>query len=101
MICSFRNSGSEKWTSSDYKLGITGDVEKLGSDKEVLLTQDVGSGGYYQFTFKIKPTQEGTYTLNLRMIKTDTEWFGVALKAELQVVKATNVENNIFELYQP
>jgi len=100
MICSFRNSGSEKWTSSDYKLGITGDVEKLGSDKEVLLTQDVVSGGYYQFTFKIKPTQEGTYTLNLRMIKTDTEWFGMALEAELKVVKATSVEDNIFELYQ-
>jgi hypothetical protein len=80
-------------------LGITGDVEKLGSDTEVALAKDVESGGNYQFEFNIKPIEEGTFSLKIRMMKSGVEWFGNFLEPTFNVLWSTNVNDEIFELY--
>ncbi len=99
MICVFRNIGGEVWSSGSFNLGITGDVEQLGSDTEAALTADVGSGDSYQFGFNVKPVEEGTFSLKIRMMKSGVEWFGDFLEPTFNVLWSTDVDEGIFELY--
>ena len=100
-IITFKNMGNATWTKTDlYKLGISGDRPQLGCPGRVELTNDVLPGEETTFNFWINPTQEGEYTITLRMLQENIEWFGELATKTIRVVKYTEIDNNIFELYE-
>ena len=100
-IITFKNTGNATWTKTDlYKLGISGDRQQLGCPGRVELTNDIFPGEETTVNFWINPTQEGEYTITLRMLQEYVEWFGEAASKTIKVVKYTEVDEKIFELYE-
>jgi len=100
-IITFKNTGNATWTKTDlYKLGISGDRPLLGCPGRVELTNDVFPGEETTVNFWINPTQEGEYTITLRMLQENVEWFGESIIKTIQVTKYTEVDEKIFELYE-
>jgi len=100
-IITFKNTGNATWTKTDlYKLGISGDRQQLGCPGRVELTNDVFPGEETTFNFWINPVQEGEYTITLRMLQENVEWFGDSISKTIKVVKYTGVDKKIFEIYE-
>jgi len=100
-IITFKNTGNATWTQGDlYRLGVVGDNPPKGFPGRVELPYDVIPGEEVTFNFWICPEVEGEFNITYQMLQEYIEWFGDEVPKTIKVVKYTQVDEKIFELYE-
>jgi len=101
LIITFKNTGRATWTQTNsYKLGFKGDNPPSGWPGRVELPHDVAPGEEVTFNFWICPEVEGEFIITYQMLQEGVIWFGVSIPKTIRVVKYTEVDENIFELFE-
>lgn len=86
----FRNMGSEPWsTSGNHRLGLDSESEtyaSFGLEGRYYINNVIQPGQTATFPIEFKaPEKQGSYTIEFKMLKEGTSWFGSTFKKKIAV----------------
>ncbi|MCM3748351.1 NBR1-Ig-like domain-containing protein [Paenibacillus pasadenensis] len=86
-----RNDGQATWSEGAlYRLGGAGDKDPFAGTRQLMGSNQVGTGQTYNFTIMMKaPETLGTYTTDWQMVQDRVEWFGATLTKTVTVIEGT------------
>lgn len=96
------NDGDTTWTSAEgYRLGSVNPRDNntwgFGARVDLPTNTNVAPGQRVTFTFPIKaPTKQGTYNLQMRMLREQVAWFGAETRNAGVAVRVDQVANAKF-----
>jgi len=98
-----RNIGTETWEEgSIVRLGAIGNEDDLAlpENYRIDIDHDVEPAQTHTFTIPVYPEEAGTFTTEWQMLKEGEFWFGEKFSKEVEVVKKTNVESDLWQLFK-
>ena len=103
MTLTMLNAGYETWRTADgVLLGAVGNHDPLAPSENwrVAQAQDVPYQETYTYEFELYPETVGTFTTEWQMIKEGEFWFGETFSQEVEVYQRTNIEGELWHLFE-